>query len=166
MPIGLLKDIAATCPVDTRLLGIDHGSKTLGLAVSDGGQGIATPLTTIKRTKFTQDILELKRYAEDYEIGGYILGYPLHLDGKQGARCQSVYHFAQEMAILPELFGEDPWIALWDERLSTASVEDFVDSTVDKKKTRRGAKESGLIDRLAAQLILQGALDYLAQSRS
>ncbi|MCK6418654.1 MAG: RuvX/YqgF family protein [Alphaproteobacteria bacterium] len=83
------------------------------------------------------------------------------MDGSAGPRAQSVHDFIREMLNHPAVVGQRPWIAFWDERLSTAAVRDFVDNHVNKKSTRQNAKDSGLIDRLAAQVILQGAVDYL-----
>lgn len=157
--IGLLKDIAANAPNGQSLLGIDIGAKTLGLAVSDDGHKVATPLQTLRRTKFTRDVEELANIAQDYEIGGFILGLPLNMDGSEGPRCQSVRDFALELVRYPAVVGIRPWVALWDERLSTVSVESFVDNSVGIKRSR--AKDRGITDKLAAQLILQGALDYL-----
>jgi len=158
--IGELKNIHTFVPQNVRLLGMDIGTKTIGLALSDSAHSIATPLMTIHRTKFTQDIEQLKPLIREYEIGGYVLGFPLNMDGSQGPRCESVRHFAQEMEKYPQHFGTSPWIALWDERLSTASVEDFLVETVDMSRTKR----KQVIDKLAAQLILQGALDFMARA--
>jgi putative holliday junction resolvase len=158
--IGELKNIRASVPKNVRLLGMDIGTKTIGLALSDPAHSIATPLKTIQRTKFTKDIEELKPLIHDYEIGGYVLGFPLNMDGSQGPRCEAVRHFAQEMEKYPQHFGTSPWIALWDERLSTAAVEDFLVDTVDMSRTKR----KQVIDKLAAQLILQGALDFMARA--
>ncbi|MEZ5919020.1 MAG: Holliday junction resolvase RuvX [Alphaproteobacteria bacterium] len=162
MPTGLLKDIARQIPRNVALLGLDVGVKTIGLALSDPAQSIATPLHTIKRTKFTKDILELDGIIREFEIGGYVLGLPVNMGGSEGRRAQSIRDFAQEMNNHPKIFGADPFIAFWDERLSTVSVEEFVDKSVGKRKTKANAKSSGLIDKLAAQVILQGALDFLA----
>jgi putative Holliday junction resolvase len=159
MPIGLLKDISSTCPAGKRLLGLDLGTKTIGLALSNDVHTIATPLRTVQRRKFTLDIQDISREIREFAVGGYILGYPLNMDGTEGPRCQSVRHFAEEMRNHPDIFGKDPWIALWDERLSTASVEDFLIETVDMSRTKR----KQVIDALAAQHILQGALDYLGR---
>lgn len=158
--IGLLKDILATRPKNVRLLGMDLGSKTIGLALSDSAQSIATPFKTIQRTKFTKDIEELKPIIRDYEIGGYVLGFPLNMDGSEGPRCDSVRSFAQEMENYPQIFGTKPWIALWDERLSTATVEDFLVDVVDMSRTKR----KQVIDKLAAQLILKSALDFVGMT--
>lgn len=161
-----LKNIADQRPKNARLMGIDVGKTTLGLAISDPGQGIATPIQTLSRTKFMKDMEALAKIVRDYEITGFVLGLPLNMDGSEGPRCQSVRDFAAEMIKIQSVVGDTPWIALWDERLSTVSVEDFVDEVVGKRKTRVNAKSSGLIDKLAAQNILQGALDYLSASHT
>lgn len=163
MTIGPLETIAPLCPENVRLLGMDVGARTIGLAVTDSGLLLATPLETLRRTKFTQDLPVLKKAIDDYEIGGYVLGWPVNMDGSEGPACDRVRAFADEMTKHPAIFGADPWIALWDERLSTASVENFVDEFVEKRQTRRRAKDSGLIDKLAAQMILQGAAAYLKE---
>lgn len=157
MPIGLLKDILAKRPAGKRLLGLDIGTKTIGLALSDSSHNIATPLRTINRKKFTLDIQSMKKEIDEFGVGGYVLGYPLNMDGSEGPRCQSVRHFAEEMRNHPEIFGPNPWIALWDERLSTAAMEDFLIETVDMSRTKRDR----VIDTLAAHHILQGALDFI-----
>lgn len=161
MSFGLLKDIAQKAPKNTALLGMDVGKKTIGLALSNPEQTIATPLTTIKRRKFSLDMQELAKIVKEYEIGGFVIGLPLNMDGTEGIRSQSIRDFAREMLNHPSVTGGNPWIALWDERLSTASVNDLVDNLVEKRKTRVEAKTSGLIDKLAAQIILDGALSYL-----
>lgn len=160
MPVGLLKDIAEDAPPEGGLLGLDVGTKTIGLALAHPGMGIATPLHTLSRIKFGKDVEALKKVIAEYDIAGFVVGYPVNMDGSTGPRAQSVRDFAIEFH---RALGGDPWVALWDERLSTVSVEGFVGEFVDKKSTRRNAKASGLIDRLAAQVILQGALDYLAR---
>jgi len=160
--IDLLENIIKERPKGERLLGMDIGKKTIGLALSDSVQSIATPLMTIKRTKFSKDIKKLEDVIREYEVGGYVLGYPLNMDNSAGAKCQSVRDFGLEFEaqLSQELKpSKGLWIALWDERLSTASVEDFVDSSMDM--SRRSAKEKGVIDKLAAQFILQGALEYI-----
>lgn len=140
---------------------MDLGEKTIGLSISDADQSIATPLKTIKRTKFTNDIEELKQVIDDYGIGGYVIGLPLNMDGSEGPRCDSVRSFAAELTNYPQILGTDPWIALWDERLSTVSVEDFLIESVDMSRTKR----KQVIDKLAAQHILQGALDFIQSGR-
>jgi len=166
-----LKDM----PKNIRLMGLDLGKKTIGVAVSDAMQNLATPVTTINRTKFTKDIQALKLIIKEYEIGGYVLGWPLNMDGSEGPRCDAVKSFADEMKKFlegrhagkpedasPESTYEKVLIALYDERLSTQVVDNFLDNRVDmKRSSKRGAKEGGLKDALAAQVILQGALDGL-----
>lgn len=160
-------------PKNTRLMGLDLGSKTIGVAVSDAKQNLATPLTTIKRTKFTKDMQALKVIIKEYEIGGYVLGWPLNMDGSIGPRCDAVKSFADEMArflegrheskpeeAMSKKNHEAVLIVLHDERLSTQEVDNFLDNRVDmKRSSKRGAKGDGLKDALAAQVILQGALD-------
>lgn len=162
MPIGRLHHILDTRPVNTRLLGMDIGEKTIGLALSDPGQGIATPYKTIDRKKFTVDIRALEVVIREYQIGGYILGYPVNMDGSEGPRCESVKHFGQEMRNHPDIFGQDPWIALWDERLSTVAVDRFMVESVDMSRTKR----KQVVDKLAAQHILQGALEFIGMAKA
>ena len=157
MPIGLLADIAVLRPKNIRLMGMDLGTKTIGLAFSDPAQSIATPFKTIERTKFSRDIVELQKIIRDYEVGGYVLGWPLNMDGSLGPRCDAVRSFADEMTNHPQVFGDNPWISLYDERLSTATVEDYLINSVDMSRTKR----EQVVDKLAAQVILQGALDFI-----
>jgi len=158
MTIDYLKNITNICPMNRALLGLDVGKKTIGLALADPTHSLATPLLTIKRTKFTKDMIALTDIAKEYEVGGYIIGLPVNMDGSEGRRAQSIKDFASEME---RFIGNDPWIAFWDERLSTVSADNIVDKMVEKRKTKIKAKSSGLIDKLAAQTILQGALDYI-----
>ena len=97
MPIGLLKDLINDAPQGRALLGLDVGKKTIGLALSDPSQSIATPLETIHRTKFTKDMEVLKAVIMEYEIGGFVVGYPVNMDGSEGPRAQSIRDFAIEM---------------------------------------------------------------------
>ena len=153
MTIGRLEKIVSSMPRG-RLLGLDVGQKTIGFALADTESRVATPLGTLRRTKFTQDVIYISKLVKEYEIKGFILGYPLNMDGSEGPRCQSIRNFAEELLKQP---GMPQWAALWDERLSTAAVEQFVDNFTNLKQ--RKAKERGIIDKLAAQHILQGALD-------
>ncbi len=160
--MDILEKIKDDCPKDRVLLGMDVGKKTIGLSLSDSSHSIATPLYTINRKKFRHDLTEIEKVVREYDVGGYVIGYPINMDGSIGPRCQSIRDFALEFkAQLSEDLKHDGdvWVALWDERLSTASVENFVDEFVDI--SRRKAKERGIIDKLAAQLILQNALDYM-----
>lgn len=161
MTVELLKNIAGKAPKERALLGLDVGKKTIGVALGYVEHGIATPLETIKRTKFSKDILRLAELMKEHDAGGLIIGLPVNMDGSEGQRAQSVRDFAIELSKRPDIVGKDPFIALWDERLSTASVEGIVDELVDKRKTKTESKSSGLIDKLAAQHILQGAIDHL-----
>ena len=154
----LLQKSSDRCPRGT-LLGLDVGKKTIGVALGSTDHGIATPLETIKRTKFTKDTQRLAELVAQHEVVGFIIGLPLNMDGSEGPRAQSIRDFALELARTQA--GQGRFIAYWDERLSTVSVEDCVDEHVDKRKTKVNAKASGLIDKLAAQVILQGALDFL-----
>lgn len=158
MTIDYLKNIANICPKGEALLGLDVGKKTIGLALADPSHSIATPLMTINRTKFTKDMIALADIVREYEVGGFVVGLPVNMDGSEGRRAQSIRDFAIEMQ---NTLGGDPWIAFWDERLSTVSADNIVDNLVEKRKTKIKAKSSGLIDKLAAQVILQGALDFI-----
>lgn len=167
--ISLLKDDWKNAPGAGRFAALDIGSKTIGVAICDSAQQLASPLETIKRTKFSKDMQVLAHLLKDYDICGYILGYPVNMDGTTGPQCDRVMSFADEMRSFPQFSGIEqgiiPWITLWDERLSTEFVNESVDKYVDKRKTKINAKDSGLIDKLAAQLILQGALDFLSAHR-
>ena len=146
---------AARLAKSTALIGIDAGTKTLGLALSDITRTIASPLTVIRRTKFKEDAAELLRAAEKHRIGGFVLGLPTNLDGTSGPRVQATRAFARNLNALSEL----P-ILLWDERLSTAEAERTL-LAADASRKRR----TEVIDKLAAAIILQGALDRMRMSR-
>lgn len=141
-------------PPGRRLLGIDVGTKTLGLALSDITWQIASPLTTIHRKKFRDDSKQLMTLMEEHDVGGLLLGLPINMDGSEGPRCQGVRQFANNLLALRDL----P-LAFWDERLSTAAVERMLIHEADISRKRR----SEVIDKLAATYILQGALDSLAR---
>ena len=136
-----------------RLLGLDLGTKTIGIAVSDVTRRIATPLRTIKRTKFTADAGELVKLAEAEKALAFVLGLPINMDGTEGPRCQSTRAFARNLEKLTPV----P-ILFWDERLSTAAVQRMLIAD-----DRSRAQRAELVDKLAAAYILQGALDRLAQ---
>jgi putative holliday junction resolvase len=165
MALDLLQNIIKDCPADRNLMGLDVGKKTIGVALSDSAHRIATPLTTIERKRFRTDLAALEKIIRTYEVRGFVIGYPLNMDGSAGPRCQAVRDFALEFIeqLSPDLKSADGvWVALWDERLSTAAVESFVDNVVEIN--RRRAKERGIMDKLAAQHILQGALDHMEMS--
>ena len=154
MPVLDLAALRDALPKGARLMGLDLGSKTIGLALSDAGLAIASPLETLKRKKFTADAAALKRVIDAHGVGGLVLGLPVNMDGSEGPRCQSTRQFA---ANLMEKF--DMPIVFQDERLSTAAVERVLIDEADMTRKRRGA----VIDKMAAAWILQGALDALAR---
>jgi putative Holliday junction resolvase len=151
MAVLPLTDIPAALTRDQRLMGLDLGTKTIGLALSDVSRTIATPLSTIARKKFTQDAEALLALVARHEVGALVLGLPVSMDGSEGPRCQSVRSFAANLLKLREI----P-IALWDERWSTAAVTRTL-LEADASRARRGE----LVDKLAAAYILQGCLDVL-----
>lgn len=138
-------------PDHARLLGLDLGTKTIGLALSDVERQIATPLETIKRVKFGLDAAALLKIAAKYEVAGLVIGLPLNMDGSEGPRVQSTRAFIRNLGPLTPL----P-IAFWDERLSTMAV---TRTLLDADASR--AKRAEVVDKMAAAYILQGALDRL-----
>ena len=143
---------AAALPPSGAVAGLDLGTKTLGVAVSDGLRRVASPLETIKRKKFTVDADALFRLAGHRAICGFVLGLPTNMDGSEGPRAQSTRSFARNLSGLTSL----P-IAFWDERLSTAAVErTLLDADISR------ARRAEVVDKMAAAYILQGALDRLA----
>lgn len=146
-----LEDLASLLEPGQRLLGLDIGTKTIGLALSDETRAVASPLQTITRTKFTPDAEEILRICTENNVSALILGLPLNMNGTEGPRAQSTRAFARNLRQLTDLA-----IAFWDERLSTAAVT----RTLIEADTSR-AKRSDVVDKLAAAYILQGALDRL-----
>ncbi len=140
-----------------RLLGLDVGAKTVGLALSDRGLTVASPLETLKRGKLIDDVAALGELCQARAVGGLVIGVPLNMDGSEGPRCQSVRQFAANLAER----GLDLAVAFWDERLSTAAVERLLITEADMTRKRR----SEVVDKMAAAYILQGALDALAAQR-
>jgi len=134
-----------------RLLGVDLGDKTIGLALSDSRRIIASPLETLKRTKFRADAERLLALAKLHDVGALVVGLPRNMDGSEGPRAQSTRAFVKNLAPLTTLA-----IAFWDERLSTAAVTRTL-IAADASRKRRAA----LVDKMAAAYILQGALDRL-----
>lgn len=137
----------------SRLLGLDLGSKTIGLAISDPGLQVASPIDTIRRTKFTQDAIILEGTVTERRVGGLVIGLPINMDGSEGGRCQSTRQFAANLIAC----GFALPIAFWDERLSSAAVERFLIDEADMRRNKRAL----VIDKMAAAYILQGALDRL-----
>ena len=146
---------AAALPPGRALMGLDLGTKTIGVAVSDTLRRIASPLETIRRTKFTADAARLLALAEGRAIAGLVLGLPKNMDGSEGPRAQSTRAFARNLAALTPL----PMV-FWDERLSTVAAERAL---LEADASRRRRAE--VIDHVAAGFILQGLLDRLGHLR-
>ncbi|MGY4749267.1 Holliday junction resolvase RuvX [Pannonibacter sp. Q-1] len=146
-----LEDFIAAVAPGSRLIGLDLGTKTIGLALSDIGRGIATPLETIRREKFTLDAQKLLGICEKQGVGGLVMGLPLNMDGSEGPRVQATRAFVRNLAEKTPL----P-IAYWDERLSTAAV---TRTLIEADRSR--ARRAELVDKMAAAYILQGFLDRL-----
>lgn len=134
---------------------LDVGTKTIGLAISDTNLMIATPLETLQRTKFKNDVDKLLTLESYWDLAGYVLGLPMNMDGSEGPRCQSVRAFARNMCQYTSL----P-ITFWDERLSTVSAEKYLLETGTSRKKRAAKK-----DNFAASIILQTALEYFQNKR-
>jgi putative holliday junction resolvase len=146
-------ELREAVPTGTRLMGLDVGTKTIGLALSDSRQVIATPLETIRRRRFRDDIERLLGLLDTHGVGGLVIGLPLTLAGADGPRTQSVRQFSRNLLAVREL----P-IVLWDERLSTAAV---TREMIAHDMTRKRRAE--IVDRVAAAYILQGCLDFLGR---
>jgi len=146
-------ELREAVPPGKRLLGLDVGTKTIGLALSDSRRVIATPLETIRRRRFREDMARLFTLIDIQDVGGLVIGLPLTLAGTDGPRTQSVRQFARNLVALRDL----P-LVLWDERLSTAAVTREM-IAADLTRKRRGE----IVDRVAAAYILQGCLDFLGR---
>ncbi len=152
-----IEEFAASLPQGRAIFGLDFGEKTIGVAASDLRRSVATPITVIRRTKFTEDAKALLALAQARQIAGLILGLPRNMDGSEGPRAQATRAFARNLMKVTDL----P-IGFWDERLSTVAAERAL-LEADTSRKRRGE----VIDQVAAGYILQGALDrmgYLARS--
>jgi putative holliday junction resolvase len=148
-----LVEAAQQLPARGALIGLDLGSKTIGVASSDPDRRLATGVETVTRKNFAADAARLLALAAERKAAGFVLGLPVNMDGSEGPRAQSTRAFARNLARLTEL----P-IALWDERLSTAAVErELIAADVTR------ARRAKVIDEHAAVFILQGALDRLAR---
>ncbi len=153
-----LDDMKSGLAAGQRLLGLDVGAKTVGLALSDATLTVASPLETIRRgRKFAPDAERLAGIIGEHTVGGLVIGLPVNMDGSEGPRCQSTRQFAKNL-----LGRIDIAIAFWDERLSTAAVERMLIEEADLSRKRRGE----VIDKLAAAYILQGALDAVSATRT
>jgi putative Holliday junction resolvase len=147
-----LEEVAHAFPRKAPLLGLDLGTRTVGIAISDVTRRVASPLKTIARTRFSADARTILAIAESEKVAAIVLGLPLLMNGEEGRRAQSTRAFARSLARLTPL----P-IVFWDERLSTAAVERML---IGADRSR--AKRARDVDKLAATYILQAALDYLA----
>jgi putative Holliday junction resolvase len=150
--ITAIDRIKDTLEPQKRLLGLDIGSKTIGLALSDVTLAVASAAETINRGKFTEDVKRLAQLIAEENVGGLVLGLPVQMDGTEGPRCQSIRQFADNL-----LEHIDLPIAFWDERLSTAAVERVLIDEADMTRKRRAE----VVDKMAAAYILQGALDAM-----
>ena len=149
---ALSEGLAPRC----RLLGLDVGSKTVGIALSDATLTVATPPRTLRRTKFGRDAGELLALIDERDVGGLVIGLPINMDGSEGPRCQSVRQFAANL-----LERRDMPAVLWDERLSTAAVtRTLLEADLSRKR------RAEVVDAAAAAYILQGALDRLRVLRA
>lgn len=146
-----IEDFAPLLPRTGALAGLDLGTKTIGVAVSDGLRQVASPITVIRRRKFSLDAADLLALARERALAGLVLGLPRNMDGSEGPRAQSTRAFARNLSALTEL----P-ITFWDERLSTVAAERAL-LEADTSRKRRAE----VIDQVAAGYILQGALDRL-----
>ena len=156
MPVLSLADAVAVLPPRGVLIGLDLGSKTIGVAASDPDRRVAAPVETISRQRFNVDARRILDLAAERRAAGLVLGLPINMDGSEGPRAQATRAFARNLARLTEL----P-IALWDERLSTAAVERAL-IAADASR----AKRKNVIDQHASAYILQGALDRLSRERT
>ena len=155
MPVLSLADAVAVLPPRGVLIGLDLGSKTIGVAASDPDRRVAAPVETISRQRFNLDAQRILDLAAERRAAGLVLGLPINMDGSEGPRAQATRAFARNLAQLTAL----P-IALWDERLSTAAVERALIAADASRAKRRT-----VIDQHAAAYILQGALDRLSRQR-
>ncbi len=152
MPVLDLSELSAACPPNTPWLGLDLGENTIGVAASDAGRIIASPLELIRKTKFSQDAEQLFKIMDGRNVSALIIGLPLNMDGTEGPRAQSCRAFARNLERFRPVN-----VAFQDERLSTTAVERFLINELDLTRKRR----ADVVDRTAAAWILQGALDRL-----
>jgi len=153
MAVVDITELPALLPRYGALVGLDLGEKTIGVAVSDPARIVASPLRTLRKTKFTDDARTLFKLVEGREVAGLVIGLPVNMDGTEGVRCQSNRAFARNLLRLyPDLV-----ITFWDERMSTMAVNRFLIDEMDASR----AKREGLVDQMAAGWILQGALERL-----
>lgn len=160
MAVVAIKELRSLLRPKSRLLGMDHGEKTLGLALSNPELTIATPLKTLRGKNFTENLKSLTALCREYEIGGFIIGLPLNMDDSEGPRAQSVRHFGLNLIRAKDTLGFEPVIAFVDERLSSYAAEDFLSEQRGMKRD----KQKDIIDALAAANILKAGLDLINKS--
>lgn len=151
MLLKTTSEFAQTLPKEARILGLDVGDTTIGLALSDVMRSIATPLETIERSKFSKDLEKLKSIIDKHKVAGLVIGYPVNMDGSEGPRTQSTRTFVSNISKSISL----PMV-MWDERMSTMAVERTM-LEADMSRQRRAQ----LVDKLAASYMLQGLLDSI-----
>lgn len=157
MAIVPIKDLRRFLPPKTRLLGMDHGTKTLGLALSNPELTISTPLKTLTPVKFTENLRQIAAICKEYEVRGFVIGLPLNMDGTEGKRAESVRSFGQNLLRAKDTLGFEPVVAFFDERLSTFAVEQFLIDEIDMSRKKRDE----VVDKLAAAHILKNALEEI-----
>jgi putative Holliday junction resolvase len=157
MAVVDLLELPALLPRYAAVVGLDLGEKTIGVAASDAGRSIASPLGLIRKTKFTDDFAALVRMMESREAQAIVIGLPVNMDGTEGARAQSCRAFARNVLRVKDL----P-IAFWDERMSSMAVNRMLIEEADTSRARRAE----VVDKAAAAWILQGALDRLRNASS
>ena len=146
-----ISEFAATLPEYRRVIGLDVGTTTIGIALSDISRMIASPMETINRTKFTKDIERLKAIISEHNVAGMVIGWPVNMDGSEGPRCQSTKQFVRNV----EAHTDIPSV-MWDERMSSMAVDKaMLEADLSRQKRDKH------IDKLAASYILQGALEAM-----
>jgi putative holliday junction resolvase len=159
MLVATPQELKAALGSGRRIAGLDVGTKTVGVAISDLTLFLASPLSTIRRGKFAADATELEKVVAQERIGGVVIGLPVNMDGSEGPRCQSVRQFVDNLQARPQPAWRDMPVLLWDERLSTAAV---TRALIEADASRR--KRAEVVDKMAAAYILQGVLDALRLS--
>ena len=164
MMISNISELPERIKKGKSLLGIDYGSKIIGIAVSDEGLTIASPLISLVRTKLAADIKAIAKIVIERNIGGFVIGMPKNMDGRDNATAQAVRAFARNLTVNAEVCGfpkghEEMPIVFWDERLSSAGIEKLLISNEMSRLHR-----TRIIDKMAAAYILQGALDCMKHS--
>lgn len=152
-----LEELPGALAPGERLLGLDVGEKTVGMAVSDPGLSVASPVGVIRRGKIDADVAALAKVFKEYAVGALVVGLPLNLDGDEGPRAQSVRAFVRNLIYRKDALGGVVRATFWDERMSTSAVQRFMIAEADMTRKRRAQ----VVDKMAAAFILQGALDAL-----